>query len=322
MTNLLREYGLLPEVFAADSFSSEEVQRIVFGRLNEEIGSCAIIRNFRGGDWESVVKTSIGRAPLVVRETFLSWCSNNRLIKCKPERDIAPANMAEWLDEVVRSDRCRKLCGIIVGDKTDTQAKPRVAKASQLDGADWWTGREYGARIERRTDAYLENFDLLFRHANSFIFCDPYLNPQKRQYSQFYRLLKTIALVNRNGSRATVRIHCGVDRVYDHFQGRMVVKPMSRSEWQARFEPLACHLRQVGMVVDVFVWDGQKLKDGFHDRHLLTNIAGLELTNGFDEGRGTMSVSVLGKRAKDVVSRNFEENVQRPVEHFRIGASK
>ena len=73
---------------------------------------------------------------------------------------------------------------------------------------------------------------------------------------------------------------------------------------------LAERLRAAGLQAEVFVWDD------FHDRYLISNLAGVSLPNGFDttnNSNDTTTWSRLGRDERDDVQREFDPASQRHV---------
>jgi len=62
-------------------------------------------------------------------------------------------------------------------------------------------------------------------------------------------------------------------------------------------------LNKVGLNVEVFIWDD------FHDRHLISNLVGVGLQNGFDTTTNPNTLTTwnrLGRSDRDDIQREFD----------------
>jgi hypothetical protein len=132
------------------------------------------------------------------------------------------------------------------------------------------------------------------------MFTDPHLDPTRNQYNDFLQLLRTAA--RSTGTQPRVEIH----RVCYEGSGATRSFPQ-RDEWERRFRTQwDSALRSIHLPVEVFIWSDE------HDRHVISNLIGLHLGNGFDVSGDPNAVSTwsrLSRQDRDQVQRDFDPGV-------------
>ena len=65
-------------------------------------------------------------------------------------------------------------------------------------------------------------------------------------------------------------------------------------------------LLQSSLEVKVFAWDD------FHDRYLISDLVGIQMSNGFDTSTGPLKTiwSRIGRTDREDVERDFDANIQ------------
>src|SRR5439155_27259993 len=125
---------------------------------------------------------------------------------------------------------------------------------------------------------------------------DPHLDPTRYGYRQFGDLLV------RAGGRKPLPV-LEIHRVCYEGSGpnRTVLTP---DEIERRFRrELAAQLSAAGLRVEVFVWDD------FHYRHVVSNLLGILMENGFDTATDPRSITTwarLGRGDRDDIQREFD----------------
>jgi hypothetical protein len=74
-------------------------------------------------------------------------------------------------------------------------------------------------------------------------------------------------------------------------------------------------LSNAGLQVDVFIWDS------FHDRHLITDIIGIQMSNGFDvlmNKDEETTWSRLAREVKDEIQKEFDPVCKRHHLHYHF----
>jgi len=174
-----------------------------------------------------------------------------------------------------------------------------VGSVQELASTRWWQTRG-SVRLARNTTEYLAELRLFLTRANWLAFIDPNLDPSERNYSEFKRLL---AAAKRTGSQPAIQIH----------RKFRPPTPGSTVSWTAECEQifrssLSSQLKALGLRAEVFLWDE------FHDRYLLSDLAGISIPYGFDVSTrpGTVTTwSRLARRASDDVAAEFDPNNHR-----------
>jgi hypothetical protein len=153
--------------------------------------------------------------------------------------------------------------------------------------------------VKRTTEGYLAALEKVLVSSNSLMFIDPHLDPLRRGYEDFYRLLEKC-----HRPKAPVRVE--IHRVCYESSGRER-KILGLSELRRRFEEgIKSKLNGINVLVDVYVWDD------FHDRHLISDLVGLLLGNGFDVSRRPDEETTWGR-----LSRSDRDNMQRKFDPSR-----
>lgn len=298
---MIAECALVPDIFDGASYSSPEVCDIHLGNLKEYLLREALVRDLREGEWGRYVSSEAGWYPRA-KELMKKLISQRRLHPSASATDIAPANCVDWCQEALASHAINPLVGIIASNAVahEFHDKAVVASIEKLSNASWWQARSPSLRLHRTTDDYLQHLRLVLSHAHSLMFIDPHLDPTRRGYREFVRLLQA---ARRPKVEPLIEIHrvCYVDSG----PHRQVVEV---EEWEKRFrESLAASLTTAGLGVEVFIWDD------FHDRYLITDIVGINMPNGFDVAKdpNLTTWSRLGRRERDDVQREFDHAAKR-----------
>ena len=234
----------------------------------------------------------------------------NRLTLFAPQLAVDPATDAEWCDEALATHREEPLAGIIVTENItdDYLQNPLIACIDALSGADWWRSRSSSIRPARTLEGYKDALQLILRHANSIMFVDPHLDPTLTRYQDFIKLIQG---AGQRSPTPLIEIH----RVCYRGSGQSR-EIWDLSELKLEFKKaFTGPLQTAGLSVEVFIWDD------FHDRFVLSDIAGINLSNGLDTTSAQNSISTwtrLGRTDKDDVQREFDPANNRHELHGRF----
>ncbi len=307
---LLNEYALTPDVFDGASYSSDDLAQIHFERLREILMEEAVVRNLRNGQWAQLFVSSDRAWYPRFKELLKKLGSQRRLRLFSSAKPDAPVSDKAWCEEALGTHAMEALHGIISTRHVAAAFSGQTVLASvdQLPKAAWWPDRGSSVRLARTFDAYKLNLALLMRCANSIMFIDPHLDPAERRYHDVLQLL--LVLAGRN-PMPLVQIH----RV-GHFDGADKRNALPEAEWKSRFMVWAKALQQIGIPLEVFIWDH------FHDRYMITNLLGISVPYGFDTTRDVNNQLTtwtrLSRTDRDDVLREFEPNAQRHQLHCRF----
>jgi hypothetical protein len=142
----------------------------------------------------------------------------------------------------------------------------------------------------------------MLRQARSVMFIDAHLNPSHKDYQEIPRLLQCAA--HRNPA-PTIEIHRVIYVGSD--TRRILIKP---ADLEHDFRSsMTTSLRAGGLSVKVFIWDD------FHDRHIISDLAGIHLGNGLKTTTSPAKTTWtrLGRDVRDEIQREFD---QASGEHF------
>jgi hypothetical protein len=300
---MITECALVPDIFDGASYGSPELCDVYLSNLKEYLLQEALVRDLCEGEWSAYIGKNAGWHPRA-QELMKKLVSQKRLHLSASATKTVPSNCSEWCREALASHKTDPLVGIIASSVVAHEFRHETAVASieKLSSASWWQARSPSLRLHRTTDDYLQHLQLVLSHANSLMFIDPHLDPTRRGYREFVRLLQA---TRRPKGEPLIEIH----RVCYVGSGphRQVVEV---KEWEKRFrESLAVPLTAAGLGVEVFIWDD------FHDRYLITDIVGINMPNGFDvEKSSTENMTTwtrLGRRDRDDIQREFDPAAKR-----------
>lgn len=295
---LLAEYALTPDVFDGTSYNNDQVCGLHLQTLKDVFLQEGLVRNLYDGEWAR--HFPINHRPWHPRgkEILKKLAVQNRLVVHPKVRIQCPSTDAEWCEEALATHNIFPLNGIIVTDCISGLYKnqPLVAPIHKLPATSWWSGRSSSIRPHRTLADYKAALTLVLKHANSLMFIDPHLDPALPRYQGFCTLLEEAG--NRIPS-PLLEIH----RVCYQGSGRTrtILNPQDIESTFRR--TLSVPLNNVGLKVEVFIWDD------FHDRHLISNIIGIGLQNGFDTTTAPNALTTwtrLGRSDRDDVQREFD----------------
>ena len=232
---------------------------------------------------------------------------NHRLVPSNPELSQAPQTDREWCKEALASHDTTPLNGIIVSDAIErtyrkNQLVESVNKLSYPNKAKWWSPADSSLRLKRTIEDYKDALKLILTHANSIMFIDPYIDPEQRNYADFIQLLEAIDNRPSQSPRPLVEIHRKSLRGSGKNASLWNQQDMENT-FRNKFGPA---LLQSSLEVKVFAWDD------FHDRYLISDLVGIQMSNGFDTSTGPLKTiwSRIGRTDREDVERDFDANIQ------------
>lgn len=302
---MLVEYALVPDVLDATCYDSPELCEARLQVLKPILMEEALVRDLRGGDWWRYIRDWIKTLPEQCHpkaKELLKKLKQKERIRTVPFRGPSqPDCHTAWLEEALASHQWQNLIGVITSTEVARQNRdnPLITSIDKLTNSEWLKKRESAIEIPKQSSTYLQHLRLLLNHANSILFIDPYLDPTQPHYQEFHFLLKAI---NPRDIPPLIELHVaakGIDKAGgDRSQ-------LSLGEWKARFRPLLQALGKSSLGAEVFVWEY------FHDRFILTNLAGITLTGGLDvihDPNARVIWSRLPNSLRDEKQRDFAFN--------------
>ena len=305
---LLAEYAITPGVFETTSYSNEEVCGLHLSTIREVMMNEGLVRDLRAGEWRALFQNDgrpwHRRAKEIVKKLY----TQRRLIEFPTRLRTPPISDHDWCAEALAGHRQRPLTGGVIVTPPVKDAFPKeplVERTDRLSRAPWWRQRSASVRLDRKLADYRQHLDPILRCANSLLFIDPHLDPERSDYRAFVDLLVG---AGQRSPPPLIEIH----------RARYVGSGSARSfpAFEPRFRnALAGPLRTAGLRAEVFIWDD------FHDRYLLSNLIGVSLPNGFNtttkhDDRTTWTR--LGRTELDDIQREFDRASNRHVLHSRF----
>ncbi len=296
---LLSEFAITPDVFDTASYGSSELCGVHLQMLKNILMDQGLVRDLRDGKWSSHFALAQREWHPRGKEIRRKLAAQSRLIRFKSALPNEPADDAAWCAEAIATDGApTPLTGIITSAATAPQfgAEPAVASIDKLGSTAWWPAGACSLRTVRQVGEYIAALDLVLRHSNSLMLIDPHLRPGRPQYSQFAQLL---AHAGKRSPAPLIELH----RVcYEGSGANRTLPAMTEFETEFR-SALSASLLAAGLSCDVFIWDD------FHDRYVISNLAGISVSNGFDTSsapNSRVTWTRLSRDDRDEVQREFD----------------
>ena len=301
---LFSEYAVTPDVFNLACYNSRDLWETQIRQLQQTFLTEGIVRDLRNGEWQQFLS---GNAwDRLVRNFLKNLHINGRLVPSNPELSQAPQTDREWCKEALASHDTTPLNGIIVSDAIERTYRKNslVSTVNKLlfPNVKWWSPADSSLRLKRTITDYKDALKLILRHAKSIMFIDPYIDPEQSNYADFIQLLEAAGNRPPQLPQPFVEIH----RKSLRGSGRNAPvwdQQNMENTFRNKFEPI---LSQSNLTVTVFVWDD------FHDRYLISDLVGIQMSNGFDTTTGPLQTiwSRIGRTDREDVERDFDANIQ------------
>lgn len=315
-TSLFGEWALTPGVFEEGAWgaggSAAQALALELVRLLTLEGG-GFVRDLRGGAWVTRVLELCATNDRA-RRLVTALRQRGRLVTVPGVRAAQPADDLGWCHEACCShDRnARPIEAVLTMPVTASQIREtaewrkvtgglmpdRVASFEELSERTWWRPMEHSVVLPRATDAYLRAVSALLQNARSVQFADPHMEPGRRGYGgEFGRWIQRLA--DRREPPSEVRVHRVIYR--GSSQNRVVLAPAEIRGW---FEDALRVVRNRRFEVRLLIWPD------FHDRHLLTDVGGVQMSNGFDVSADPTARTTWGRLsngALDELTKQFDE---------------
>jgi hypothetical protein len=296
---LLSEFAITPHVFDSAFYSSPDLCGAHLLMLKNVLLDQGLVRDLRDRGWSSYFASGQTAWHLRGKELLNKLTTQRRLICFPSVLSTAPADDPAWCREAVATDVApKRLTGIITSAATAPSfaGNAAVASVEKLGSTSWWPARTSSVRTSRKISDYIAALDLVLRHSNSLMLIDPHLQPSKRQYSEFVQILTH---AGHRSPAPLIELH----RVCYEGSGPNRSFP-ALADFETEFRSaFSSSLAGVGLTCEVFIWDD------FHDRFVISNLAGISVSNGFDTSSASnarVTWTRLSRDDRDDVQREFD----------------
>lgn len=310
---LFHEWALTPGVFDRAQWGAggEMAHMMALGAMRTlTVDGGGFVRDLRDGAWARRAKELAGDD--IHGPKFLKTLKERgRLLAAPNARAQPPVEDVDWCHEACASHKpdTRPLSAVLTVPETAKKIREsavaktitgltvhRIATFDELTERAWWSPGSNTVSIERTTDAYLSVAGPLLDHAHSVWFIDPYLDPERPGYGSFIRLVQRLA------ARKTPPDEVQVHRAKDPDTGKSTLAATPEG-LKARFERMLARVTGRRFKVQLFVWEK------FHDRHLVTDVGGAVMGNGFDERSQWVETTTWSRHTYasiDAIRREFD----------------
>ena len=309
--SLFSEYAVTPDVYNESCYESPTLCDVHVRQLQKVFLSEGIVRDLRNREWQEVFATPMIPWHPYVGRLLKNLTTEGRLVPSAPALRCTPKNDREWCKEALASHKNLPLNGIIVSSDTKNfyhknSLVESVEKLSSSTKCTWWSPEDGSIRLKRNIDDYKDALKLILRHANSIMFIDPYIHPEKSEYADFIQLLKAASNRPSKSPQLRVEIHTKIHNI----PGKSWEESLRiiKNTFQNKFAVPS----QSNLKVEVFIWDD------FHDRYLISNLGGIQVPYGFGTSTApTLTTwSRLGRSDRDDVQLEFARESDQHKLHF------
>lgn len=289
---MLREYIITPDVLLGSSYEHPALYRLALQQIWEEAQKLGLLRNLAAGEWESFLNREHQSPRDDIGMKLLKAVRMRRRLVDAPKHSQDPlVSENGWRQEALNSHRKRKKArGLIFTDsgKRSQKDNPIIASILRLDEHEWWSNRSDSISVRRTLDEVKRSLSPFFGHSRRIAFVDPYLSPDPEMvgYMDFPKLLSCVK------DSCHIALHTVVERA-----------PSAAVETQ--FQRWADQSNRSFEVVmrDKFAFTNPMVPA--HDRYLISDLAVVASTNGFDFGgqkTPSMTLSLVGDdQARQVI---------------------
>ena len=260
-----------------------------------------LVRNLRNGEWQAFFSTHTRSWHDRTKHILKNLAEAGRLVPGDPALSHTPQTDREWCNEALESHKITPLNGIIVSDpiRSTYRRNQLVESVSRLSQStcSWWEPTNSSLRLERTISQYIDALKLILRHAKSIMFIDPYIYPAQSNYTDFVQLLEAAGNRPPKSPQPLIEIHSKIRNISG--KTKEETHQIRENNFRNEFGPV---LSQSNLKAEVFTWDD------FHDRYLISNLGGIQMSNGFDTSSKPDDLTTwsrLGRSARDDVQREF-----------------
>ncbi len=298
---LFSEYAVTPDVFNESCYDSPALCDAYFRQLLEVFFGEGLVRNLRNGEWQAFFSTHTRSWHDHTKHILKNLAEAGRLVPGDPALSHTPQTDREWCNEALESHKITPLNGIIVSDpiRSTYRRNQLVESVSRLSQStcSWWEPTNSSLRLERTISQYIDALKLILRHAKSIMFIDPYIYPAQSNYTDFVQLLEAAGNRPPKSPQPLIEIHSKIRNISG--KTKEETHQIMENNFRNEFGPV---LSQSNLKAEVFTWDD------FHDRYLISNLGGIQMSNGFDTSSKPDDLTTwsrLGRSARDDVQREF-----------------
>ena len=308
---LLAEYALTPDVFDSEYYSHEDVCSARIDLLRDVLLEEALVRNLRQGDWLDVFNNPNRSWNRRGRELLKKLVKQNRLRRAPSALANAPTDDDGWCREAIASHDLDPVTGIIATRRVFDAAEKKdiLGCIDCLSSRAWWTARGSSVRLQRTVADYCTHLNLLMKCANSIMLIDAHLDPDQPRYADVLRLIQ---LASERQPVPLIEIH-RVCYVGSGTSRKILQSTDIEDSFRKNWEKA---LFDCGLNINVFVWDD------FHDRHIITNLMGIQLSNGLDTTGAPAKTTWtrISRKDRDDIQREFDQASGRHKlkHHFKV----
>lgn len=300
---MLHEITITPDVFLPDGYNPPQLCEACTEGLHMALLEWCLVRDLRSGGWKRLLRERMNEMPFRTRALWKNLMRSGRVQSFASVLPTDPTDDLQWCAEALECHRVTPCMGILASatTKRSFQQDSIVTSIESRSSATWWqnlqAGHPEGPTTQRKLADYQSRLLPLLRAARSLMFIDPHLDPTKTNYANFLDMIRPA--LTRSAPKPKIEIH----RCCSEGSGRDA-RVIDGREWERRFkERWQTMLSSTGSQIEVFIWSD------FHDRHLITDLLGIHLGNGFDTSNDVnkrVTWSRLASKDRDEVQRHFD----------------
>lgn len=238
--------------------------------------------------WKRIALTELEREKgALTQDEFQLAVGLIELIDNKGRRSFAYDSARAWSENVQRAHDERRFAAIICEEPGRPGFLTLSDAAEGTDDGDDPLDRQLGIAAERSSEQLAVQLGALVRNASEIIIVDPYFHPATDRFRR--PIANLLAEAAKRGTQAPfVGFALGAKNVDQEWLETGVTShghALLPNGWSATFLRFAV-ISPIGK---------EKEKETVHNRYVLTNLGGVKIEPGVDDGPGTYDVNVLAK---------------------------
>jgi hypothetical protein len=306
---MLLELAVIPEVFDESAYGNPASCNFCLKVLMPILLEEAVVRDMRDGSWGRWMRKPPMKCHRATVEIIETLAKRQRLNLFPPALATEPTDSSEWCYEALATHEKVELDAIVCANSVASEypGDKLIHSLEALPDSDWYKNRACSLRLKRQSAEYLQNLASPLNRCNSAMFIDPHLDPSRKGYRDFHKLLN---IAHRRQAAPIIELHrCSYEG------GGENRRMLTLTNVESMFESLAAALYDANLKAEVFVWDIM------HDRYLITNQIGIALLNGFDISQDVTELTTwtrLSAKDREDIQREFDPSSRRHQLKYRF----
>jgi hypothetical protein len=333
---VLYHYAITPEVFEPSAIPENSREAMILVELLRGIADNGLLANLHAGSWHKEVQDQHRQDPASpeLRDKLRSCLKlihdRKRLIRHPAGSMRSEEDAFRWLHwalECHRSDPGYPFKGIFAtGDYIELAeiSDPAMVPLQSALDHECWLDRPKSVRFVKTEVELKAHLKPLLRYAEKVTLIDPYLTCRK---DRFFNTVQHCAdlLGRHDGRQQRGRIHIHAGNPLNDSEDSHHETPQARLDrWDQYLQPV---IKQWAHKFEVSLWKNKPGGKTFHDRYIITDQCGVNVSGGLDFGDDPTRANLTNwswlerEAIQDILQREFHsvKSPYRLLESRRVG---